>query len=63
MSKFFEEIEPLSLEDEIPFGNAHKGDQVEDVIEDDPDYIEWLYDEGMKFTEEAMAKITAKGIV
>jgi len=31
----------LTLESEMPFGK-HKGAQVEDLIEDHPEYIRWL---------------------
>lgn len=34
---------PLTLEDLMPFGK-HKGEQVEDLIDDDPSYLAWLYE-------------------
>ena len=31
----------MNLESEFKFGK-HKGEQVEDVVEDNPEYIRWL---------------------
>lgn len=33
----------LKLTDTMPFGK-HKGEQLEDLLYDDPDYLAWLYD-------------------
>lgn len=53
----------LGLDSILKFGR-HKGKQLEDVIEDDPDYIEWMVDHGVAdFDEETMELITKKGIV
>lgn len=53
----------MSLEDEFDFGR-HEGDQLEDVIHDDPSYIEWLIQEGVVgFDEEACELITKRGII
>lgn len=53
----------LTLEDILDFG-AHKGQQIEDLIEDHPDYIEWLIMEGVVgFNEEACELISKKGIL
>ena len=52
----------MSLEDEFKFG-AHQDEQLEDVIEDDPDYIAWLVrDEVVDFDEEVLELISKKGI-
>lgn len=53
----------LTLKDEFDFGK-HDGEQVEDVIEDDPSYIEWLCtNEVVEFDEEVLDLIAKKGIV
>ena len=53
----------LTLEDVLDFG-AHRGKQVEDLIEDHPDYISWLIEEGVVgFDNEACELITKKGIM
>lgn len=53
----------LALDDIFQFGK-HKGSQVEDVIEDHPDYIEWLIkNEVREFDEEAMQRFTREGII
>lgn len=53
----------LTLESEFAFGK-HKGQQVEDIIEDFPGYISWLISASVaEFDEEAMELITKKGIV
>jgi len=50
------------LDDFFAFGK-HEGDQVEDVIEDDPSYIEWLVENGIcDFDEETLEVISRKGI-
>lgn len=52
----------MGLEDEFKFGK-HKGHQLEDVIEDDPDYIEWcVKNEVVDFDEETLELISKKGI-
>lgn len=52
----------MKLDDIFLFGK-HLGDQLEDVIEDDPKYIEWLCeDEIVNFDEEALELIAKKGI-
>lgn len=52
----------MGLEDCFKFGK-HVGDQLEDVIEDDPNYIEWLVtNTGVDFDEEALERISKKGI-
>jgi len=52
----------MTLEETFKFGK-HKGRQVEDVIEDDPDYIEWCVQESVvDFDEEASELISKKGI-
>lgn len=52
----------MTLESVFEFG-SHEGEQLEDVIEDYPSYIEYLIsDDVVTFDEEAMEKITKKGI-
>lgn len=44
----------LSLEDTMKFG-THIGEQIEDLIEDHPDYIRWMVEEeAIDLDEEAM---------
>lgn len=53
----------MGLEDEFTFGK-HKGEQLEDVIHDDPQYIEWLIMEGVAdFDDEACELITKRKII
>lgn len=52
----------MSLESIFTFGK-HKGEQLEDVIHDDPDYVEYLImNEVVGFDEEACELITKRGI-
>ena len=52
----------LGLDDLFNFGK-HEGSQVEDIIEDDPGYIEWLVtNEVVEFDEETLERIAKKGI-
>lgn len=52
----------MGLEDIFDFG-IHKGKQLEDVIEDHPDYISWLVVEGfIGFDEETIELISKRGI-
>lgn len=52
----------LGLDSAMPFGK-HKGEQIEDLIEDEPRYIEWLVSEDVvEFDEETLDTITKKGI-
>ena len=54
---------PLQLEDFFVFGK-HEGEQVEDVIEDDPEYFTWLYDESfIEFHDEVVTKLQDKKII
>jgi hypothetical protein len=51
-----------TLETLFKFGK-HKGNQVEDVINDDPEYIAWLVEEDIvEFDEETLELISKKGI-
>lgn len=54
----------MGLEDLFEFGhNSHQGDQLEDVIEDDPSYIAWCIDQDVvEFDEEAMKLIHERKI-
>lgn len=50
------------LDDLFSFGK-HKGNQVEDVIEDDPGYIAWVVENGVcEFDEEVLELIAKRGI-
>lgn len=52
----------MGLEDILTFGK-HKGQQLEDVIEDDPRYVEWLATEtDIDFDEETLQLLAKKGI-
>ena len=52
----------MGLDDIFKFGK-HEYEQLEDVITDDPDYIEWLaVDKEFDFDEEALELIRKKGI-
>ena len=52
----------MGLEDCFVFGK-HTGHQLEDVIEDDPAYIEWcIMNDVVVFDEEALELISKKGI-
>lgn len=39
---------PLGFDSVFAFGK-HKGSTVSDVLDDDPGYIEWAIDKGIKF--------------
>lgn len=52
----------MSLDDLFTFGK-HKGDQLEDVIYDDPDYIAWCCENGVVFfDDDALELISKRGI-
>jgi len=52
----------LTLESIFTFGK-NKGKQVEDVIEDDPNYIAWLVEEDIvEFDDEIYELIEKRGI-
>jgi len=51
----------MGLDDIFTFGK-HEHQQLEDVIEDDPDYIGWLAEKGFDFDEETLELISKKGI-
>lgn len=51
----------LTLESILTFGK-HKGEQVEDLIEDNPSYIRWLMENtDMIFDEEVYEKLGGRG--
>lgn len=53
----------MGLEDTFKFGK-HIGHQLEDVIEDDPDYIRWcVSNDIVDFDDEALELIERKRIV
>ncbi len=45
-----------SLEDVIKFGK-HKGEQIEDLIYDEPGYMTWLYEEEVIAFDEEVIRI------
>lgn len=52
----------MGLQDEFTFGK-HRGQQLEDVIEDDPGYIEWCVgNDIVEFEEDALERIARRGI-
>lgn len=52
----------VGLEDMMPWGQ-HEGIQIEDLIEDKPDYIRWLCeDSSIEFDEETLELIAKRGI-
>jgi len=46
----------LSLSYTFTFGK-HKGEDLEDVIEDDPSYIAWLVDNGIRQFDAAVTRL------
>lgn len=53
----------MGLEDTFRFGK-HKGHQLEDVIEDDPDYVRWCVENDIvDFDNEAQELIEKRGVV
>jgi len=52
----------MSIEDLFTFGK-HKGEQLEDVIHDYPDYIAWCCENNVvEFDNEALELISKRGI-
>jgi len=52
----------MGLEDLFSFGK-HTGQQLEDVIHDDPDYVAWLImEDAVGFDEETLELISRRGI-
>lgn len=52
------------LETEIKFGKKHRGETIEDIIENDPDYLLWALDtiEWFELDDEAEKELeTASG--
>lgn len=53
----------MGLEDIFKFGK-HQGEQLEDVIEDDPGYVTWLAEENVvDFDEQTLQVLTSKGLI
>ncbi len=52
-------MKKLSLEHEFTFGK-YKGQQVEDVVDDDPSYIRWLLENTQHQFEEEVLQAVAK---
>lgn len=53
----------LGLDDFLDFGK-YKGEQIEDILEDNPSYLIWIIDEGVRgieFDEEVTQKLMKKG--
>ena len=54
---------PLGMDSILNFGK-HEGEQIEDLIEDDPEYLAWLIEDRQKeFDEEVMQVLTKKRII
>ena len=50
-------MKTFALDDDLTFGK-HKGKQVEDVVQDEPDYIRWLMENGAAdFDNEVIEKL------
>lgn len=47
---------PLRLTDTMPFGK-HKGEQIEDLIYDQPGYMAWLVEEDVVTLDHEVVKI------
>ena len=45
----------LALEDLFPFGK-YEGEQVEDILCDDPQYLVWLYEKDVDFFDQDVVK-------
>ncbi len=45
------------------FFGKHEGQQIEDIIEDDPNYITWMYESGFSFDDESIALMEDKKII
>jgi len=54
------ERKELTLECLMPFGK-YKGQQVEDLLEDDPQYIHYLAEDGLSFDEEVLENLSKRG--
>lgn len=53
-------MRPLKLQDTFTFG-VHKDEQVEDVVEDHPDYIRWLIEHrDFQFDEEVLEALSKR---
>ena len=56
-------MKEYGLDDIFDFGK-HEGEQVEDLLEDDPQYLVWLWDEGVVDLDEAvLKKLEAKKLI
>lgn len=52
----------LGLDSILNFGQ-HKGQQLEDLIEDQPDYVRWLIENEIRdFDDEVLEVVARKGI-
>ena len=52
----------ICLDTVLNFGK-HKGEQVEDLLDDDPGYLAWLYDEGYVFDLDVERKMEDMKII
>ena len=51
----------MKLDSEFRFGQ-HKGEQLEDVVEDDPEYVRWLAEEkDFYFDDEVYEALEKRG--
>ena len=55
-------IEEFSLDTILTFGK-HEGAMIEDLIEDDPDYVAWMSDQEFNFDEKAIKLMEDKKII
>ena len=53
---FLRQNELLELDTELEFGK-HQGLSVSDILEDDPQYIEWLKGEGYEVSDEVQDEL------
>ena len=54
---------PLRLSDSMPFGK-HKGDEIEDLIYDNPSYLAWcVNEEVIEFDDEVIKQLEDKKII
>ena len=53
----------LTLEDFLGFGK-HKGEQIEDILHDDPSYLSWLYEtKDELFAEDVIAALENRKLI
>lgn len=53
----------LGLDDVMPFGK-YKGEQIEDLIEDHPEYLAWCFDNNVvEFNNSVISKMLDRKII